>query len=470
MMREQFDDESPAGPPHHFESEQAVLGALLLDATALDRIADKLSEGDFYTGDHRKLFAAIVTMINRNQPLDVVTLAEYLESRGQLEDCGGVAYIASLVHNTPSAANIAHYAATVVDKSILRKVAQEADELRARAYQANGESGQQLLDVAQGKFMAMGDRMQKHGSTMQSMQSILPGLADHIDVQFTRWAGGDDSVVIGLESGLTELDQLTTGLQGGDLIIVAGRPSMGKTAFALGIAEHNAVMNGLPSAVFSLEMDAKRLMARTLASISGINSQRIWTGRLYDKGDDWSRLTAGLGKLNEAPLYVDDDGTLTVNDIKARARRLHRECGGLKLIVIDYLQLINTTSKSHNRAEDLSEISRELKRLAKELNVPVIALSQLSRAVESRPNKRPIMSDIRESGAIEQDADLIIFVYRDEYYNPDSSDKGTAEIIIAKQRNGPVKTVRANFDANLTKFRDFVRADYDGQGKYEDAA
>lgn len=460
-MRDQPDYDNMQKPPHHDESEQAVLGALLLDATAYDRIADKISEGDFYTTDHRRLFSAIVTMINRNQPLDVVTLAEYLQSRGQLDDIGGVGYIASLVHNTPSAANIGHYASTVVDKSILRKVAFEADELRVRAYQANGESGPQLLDIAQGKFMAIGERMQKSASSLQTVQHILSGLTEHIDEQYTRRQSGDESAVIGLETGLSDLDELTTGLQGGDLIIIAGRPSMGKTALAINMAEHASVQNGLPVAVFSLEMDAKRLTSRSLASLSGINSQRIWTGRIYDQ--EWDRLTTGLGKLSNAPLFIDDDGTLTVNDIKARARRVHRECGGLKLIVIDYLQLINTIGNGHNRAEDLSEISRELKRLAKELNVPVIALSQLNRSVESRPNKRPILSDIRESGAIEQDADLIIFVYRDEYYNPDSSDKGTAEIIVAKQRNGPVDTVRANFNANLTRFENYVRADYQGE-------
>lgn len=462
IVRDQSDYDNLQTPPHHDESEQAVLGALLLDATAYDRIADKISENDFFTGDHRKLFAAIVTMINRNQPLDVVTLAEYLESRGQLDDIGGVVYIASLVQNTPSAANIAHYAATVVDKSILRKVAFEADELRVRAFQANGESGQQLLDVAQGKFMAIGERMQKSGSTLQSVQHILTSLTDHIDEQFTRRQSGDDNPVIGLETSLHDLDELTTGLQGGDLIIIAGRPSMGKTALAINMAEHAAVNNDLPVAVFSLEMDAKRLTSRSLASLSGVNSQRIWTGRIYDQ--EWDRITTGLGKLNNAPLFIDDDGTLTVNDIKARARRVHRECGGLKLIVIDYLQLINTAQKSHNRAEDLSEISRELKRLAKELNVPVIALSQLNRSVESRPNKRPVLSDIRECGAIEQDADIIIFVYRDEYYNPDSQDKGTAEIIVAKQRNGPVATVRANFNANLTRFENFHMPSYEGGG------
>lgn len=449
-------------PPHHLESEQAVIGALLLDSSAYDRIADKLSEGDFYSRDHRMIYAAIVSIIGRNSALDVVTLAEYLHSRGQLEDCGGVSYLGSLVQNTPSAANISHYAATVVDKSILRKVAQEADELRARAYHTDGVTGESLLDVAQGKFLAIGERMEKSGSTLLAVQKILTGLTDHIDEQFSRRMAGDDSAVIGLETGLSDLDELTTGLQGGDLIIIAGRPSMGKTALAINMAEYAAVNSGLPVAVFSLEMDAKRLTSRSLASLSGINSQRIWTGRIYDQ--EWDRLTAGLGKLNNAPLFIDDDGTLTVNDIKARARRVHRECGGLKLIVIDYLQLINTPQNSRNRAEDLSEISRELKRLAKELNVPVIALSQLSRNVESRPNKRPIMSDIRESGAIEQDADLIIFVYRDEYYNPDSQDKGTAEIIVAKQRNGPVATVRANFNANLTRFENFTHPEYVSDG------
>ncbi|HSH86873.1 MAG TPA: replicative DNA helicase [Methylophilus sp.] len=450
-MRDQEEFEGQT-PPYHFESEQAVLGALLLNNEAFYQVADKLSEGDFFTRDHRMIYAGIVFINARNQPVDIVSLADYLDSRQQLADCGGVAYLGSLVHNTPSAANIGHYASVVVDRSILRKLAQESDEIRARAFKTNGTSGKELLDIAQSKFMAISQRVEKGASSMQSMQQILPELADHIDAHFMRREAGDSNPVIGLETSLRDLDELTTGLQGGDLIIIAGRPSMGKTALAINIAEHAAVNLSKAVHIFTFEMSSKQLTNRMLASLSGINSQRQWTGRLYD--GEWDGLTTGIGKLNEAPIYMDEDSTLTVNDIKARARRLHREIGGLSLIVVDYLQLIATRG-SGNRAEDLSEISRELKRLAKELDVPVIAISQLSRSVESRPNKRPIMSDIRESGAIEQDADLIMFVYRDEYYNKDSAEKGMAEIIVAKQRNGPVRTVRATFDANLTKFKDY---------------
>lgn len=447
-------------PPHSADSEAAVLGALLLDNAAIDKVADLINEDDFYTRDNRLMFAAISTMLQRNQPVDIVTLAEYLESRKQLDDCGGVQAIASMVQNTPSAANIRHYAQRVVDKSILRKVASEADAILMRAYHAGDATGASLLDEAQGKFMAISQRVEKNASSMQGITQVLSQLADHIDENFTKRQAGNDDLVIGLETGLRDLDKMTTGLQGGDFVIVAGRPSMGKTAFAINIAEHVALSLGKPTLIFSLEMSNKQLTNRMLAGVAKVNSQRIWTGRIYDH--EWERLMAGIGRLNEAPVHMDDDASLNVNDIKARARRLHRETGGLALIVIDYLQLIAASNARGNRVEDLSEISRELKRLAKELDIPVIALSQLSRAVEQRPSKRPIMSDLRESGAIEQDADVIMFVYRDEYYNPDSADKGTAEIIIAKQRNGPVGTIRANFTKNITKFSDMETPSYMG--------
>lgn len=459
MQQEEFDGQEP---PYHLESEQSIIGALMLDNQAFDRIGDLVSELDFFTRDHRYIFRAMTEILNRNQPLDLITLAENLDSRKQLEDVGGLAYLGSLVQNTPTAAHIERYAQIVRDKSLMRTMAQIADEIRKRVFNPNGATAKELLDFAQGKFMAIGDNSAKGDKSQQSMQQILPKLVEHIDTHFMKWKSGEDCAVIGLETGLTDIDELTTGLQGGDLVIIAGRPSMGKTALAINFAEHACVNLNQHVQVFSFEMSAQQLTNRMLASTSGINSQRLWTGRIYEQ--EWDNLSAGIGKLNQANIHIDEDATLTVGDIKARARRLHREVGGLKLIVIDYLQLISTKN-SGNRAEDLSEISRELKRLAKELDVPVVALSQLSRSVEGRPNKRPIMSDIRESGAIEQDADVIMFVYRDEYYNLDSSDKGTAEINIAKQRNGPVGVVRAVFDANLTKFKNYVpmRED-DGSG------
>lgn len=457
-------DEHLMLPPHSVESEMALLGALLLEPRSYDNIADLIGEDDFYTRDNRLIFSAIAAMIGRNHPLDVVTLAEYLQSHKQLDDVGGVQVLVDLVKNTPSAANIRHYAERVVDKSILRKVALEADSVVHRAYQQSGVTGRELLDDAQGKLMAIGQRVERNGSSMRTVQQVLADLSDHIDENYTKRMAGGDDLVIGLETGLRKLDEMTTGLQGGDLIIIGGRPSMGKTSLAINVAEHVAVKLTQPVMVFSFEMSSKQLTNRMLASQSGINSQRLWSGRIYDR--EWGPLTAGIGRLNGAALTIDEDATLTVTEIKARARRVHRDCGGLKLIVIDYLQLI-ATKGSGNRAEDLSEISRELKRLAKELNVPVIAISQLSRSVESRPDKRPILSDIRESGAIEQDADVVMFVYRDEYYNLDTQYKGTAEIIIAKQRNGPVDTVHVAFNANLTRFEDMdlpeYGGDYDGQ-------
>jgi replicative DNA helicase len=450
-------------PPHHLESEQSIIGGLLLDNLAFDRISDKISELDFFTADNRKIFRAISEILSKRHPLDLVTLADHLESRKQLEDVGGIGFLADLVRNTPSAANIERYAEIVRDKSLMRSMAQISDEVRKRVLNPNGSSAKELLDFAQGKFMAIGENVAKSATSMQSIQLVLPRVADKIDEMFMR--EGDDDVV-GLSTGLTDLDKLTTGLQPDDLFVLAGRPSMGKTALALNIARHVA-LSGKNVAIFSLEMSNDKLVYRFLSDLSGIHSQRLRTGRLYEA--DWAGLTTAMGKLSDVGIHMDDDASLTVGDIKARARRLFRSLpDGLQLIVIDYLQLIVTPGGSANRANEVAEVTRELKRLAKELQVPVLVLSQLNRSVESRPDKRPVMSDLRESGGIEQDADLIAFVYRDEYYNHDSEYKGTAEIIIAKQRNGPVDTVRTNFVSHLTRFENYVNMQPDdGSERYE---
>lgn len=460
MMREQPDEFLPE-PPHHIESEQAVIGALLLDNSAYDRIADKLSENDFFTRDHRMIYRAAAEILNMHKPLDVVTLAEHLDVRKQLDDVGGVFYIGSLVQSTPSAANIERYADIVHDKALMRTMAQIADEVQKRVMNPNGASAKELLDFAQGRFMSVGEGVAKRATTMQSMNEVLPRVAEKIDELYSRETVDD---VTGLATGLRDLDKLTAGMQPGDLIVIAGRPSMGKTALSLNIARHAGVALRKNVCVFSLEMINDQLVNRFVSDLSGIHSERLRTGRLYDA--DWSGLTTALGKLNDVGIYMDDGAGMTVSDLKVRARRLHRQLpDGLHLIVIDYLQLIATTGGANNRANEIAEITRELKSLAKELKLPVIVLSQLNRGVEQRPDKHPVMSDLRESGGIEQDADVIAFVYRDEYYNDDSQYKGEAEIMIAKQRNGPIGNVRTKFVKHLTRFEDLDLQGGDGEGE-----
>lgn len=445
-------------PPHHLPSEQAVLGALLLDNSAYDRIADRIEANDFFTRDHRLIFKAMDGILSKHKTLDVVTLSEVLDAQRQLDDVGGFEYLVGLVRGTPSAANIERYADIVHDKAIMRTLAQIADEVQKRVMNANGANAKELLDFAQGRFMSVGEGVAKRAVTMQSMQEVLPRVADRIDELYSREQVDD---MTGLASGLAELDDLTAGFQPGDLIVLAGRPSMGKTALSLNIARHVAVALSKNVCVFSLEMINDQLVTRFISDLSGINNERLRTGRLYDP--DWAGFTTALGKLSDVGIYMDDGAGMTVNDLKARARRLHRQLpDGLHLIVIDYLQLIATPGGSNNRANEIAEVTRELKSLAKELKLPVIVLSQLNRGVENRPDKRPVMSDLRESGGIEQDADVIMFVYRDEYYHPDSQYKGEAEVIISKQRNGPLGTVRTKFVKHLTRFENLEAAGYMG--------
>ncbi|UDM18902.1 replicative DNA helicase [Vogesella sp. XCS3] len=440
-------------PPHSIEAEQSVLGGLMLDNEAWDRIADKIAEGDFYRHDHRLIFRHIGRLIEANQPADVVTVAESLTSTGDLEGSGGIAYLASMAQNTPSAANIKRYAEIIRERSIMRSLAQASQEIQTSVMNPEGRDAATLLDDAQARMMTIADSAAKAREGFRASPEILKNVIARIDELYSR-DNPDD--VTGVPTGFADIDKKTSGFQPGDLIIVAGRPSMGKTAFSMNIAENVCIEAGLPVAVFSMEMSEEQLMTRMLSSVGRIDAEVLKTGRLQD--DDWQKLTYATARLSDAPLFIDESPALTVLDLKARARRLARQHGGrLGLIVVDYLQLMSGDSDSgQNRNEVLGTISRGLKSLAKELKCPVVALSQLSRNVESRPNKRPIMSDIRESGAIEQDADIIIFMYRDEYYNPDSDQKGVAEAIFGKYRNGATGTVRLAFVGNHSRFENYA--------------
>jgi replicative DNA helicase len=440
-------------PPHSVEAEQSVLGGLLLENEALDKIADLLSAADFYRHDHRLIFTHISKLIEQNKPADIVTVAESLESSAELSSVGGIAYLGALAQNTPTAANIRRYAEIVRERAVMRKLVEVGSGIAESAYHPQGRDAQQLLDEAEAKIFQIAEGGKRSTQGFLDIKVLLPQVADRIDYLYQRENQGD---VTGVPTGFADLDERTSGLQPGDLIIVAGRPSMGKTAFSVNIAENVALDSKKPVAIFSMEMGATQLATRMIGSVGRLDQHRMRNGNLED--EDWVRLTTALGKLNEAPIFIDEGAGLSSFDVRARARRLHRQCGGLGLIVIDYLQLMtgNAGRQSENRATEISEISRSLKSLAKELDVPVIALSQLNRGLEQRTDKRPVMSDLRESGAIEQDADLILFIYRDEVYNPDSQDKGTAEIIIAKQRNGPIGRVRLTFIGQNTRFENFA--------------
>jgi len=438
-------------PPHSIEAEQSLLGGLVLDNSAWDRIADLVNEVDFYRDDHRRIFRQIQRLIDAGRPADVVTVFEALDKAGEAEQAGGLAYLGEIANNTPSAANIRRYAEIVRERAILRKLVTVGDEIAASALNPLGKEAKQLLDEAESKVFEIKDAGSRHTEGFTPIQPLLGQVVDRIQELYDREHPSD---ITGIPTGFSDLDHKTSGLQPGDMIIVAGRPSMGKTAFALNMAEHVALEAGLPVAIFSMEMPGTQLAMRFLSSVGKLDAHRVRTGRLND--DEWQRMTYALGKLHEAPIHIDETPALNATELRARARRLYRQCGKLGLIVVDYLQLMSSVSTGENRATEISEISRSVKALAKELSVPVIALSQLSRNVESRPNKRPVMSDLRESGAIEQDADVILFIYRDEVYNPDSPDKGSAEIIIGKQRNGPIGVVKLTFLGEYTRFQNFA--------------
>ncbi|MBE2258681.1 MAG: replicative DNA helicase [Rhodobacteraceae bacterium] len=438
-------------PPHSLEAEQSVLGGLLLDNAAFDKIADLIAAGDFYRDEHRRIYRQVCKLLERGKPADAVTVAESLDLAGEGNATGGLAYLGELAANTPSAANIRRYAEIVRERAILRQLVTAGDDIAGSALNPLGRDPKTLLDEAEAKVFAIAEGGLRHQTGFQHINPLLTQVVERIQELHDR---DNPSDITGVPSGYHDLDGKTSGLQSGDLLIVAGRPSMGKTSFALNIAEHVAIEVGLPVAVFSMEMGGTQLAMRMLSSVGRLDAHRVRTGRLND--DEWSRLSFALGKMHEAPIYIDETPALNPIDLRARARRLHRQCGKLGLVVIDYLQLMSATSQGENRATEISEISRALKGLAKELGVPVMALSQLNRSLEQRPNKRPVMSDLRESGAIEQDADVIMFIYRDEVYSPDTAEKGVAEIIIGKQRNGPIGTVRLTFLGEYTRFENFA--------------
>lgn len=438
-------------PPHSIEAEQSVLGGLLLDNAAFDKIADLVGESDFYRDEHKRIYRQIRKLLERNKPVDVVTVAESLDLSGEGGETGGLAYLGELAANTPSAANIRRYAEIVRERAVLRQLVTAGDEIAGSALNPLGRDPKQLLDEAEARVFAIAEGGFRHQTGFQHINPLLTQVVDRIQELHDR---DNPSDITGVPTGYHDLDSKTSGLQPGDLLIIAGRPSMGKTSLALNMAEYVAIEVGLPVAVFSMEMGGTQLAMRMLSSVGRLDAHRVRTGRLDD--DDWSRLSFALGKMHEAPLYIDETPALNPIDLRARARRLHRQCGKLGMIVIDYLQLMSVSGQGENRATEISEISRSLKSLAKELNVPVVALSQLNRSLEQRPNKRPVMSDLRESGAIEQDADVIMFIYRDEVYNPDTPDKGSAEIIIGKQRNGPIGMTRLTFVGEYTRFENFA--------------
>ncbi len=438
-------------PPHSIEAEQSVIGGLLRDNAAWDRIADFMRAEDFYRYDHRIIFEQMIRLINSGKPADVVTVSEALNMLGKAEEVGGMAYLNAMAQNTPSAANIRRYAEIVRDRGVLRKLITVADEVSGNAFNPQGKEVKQILDEAEAKIFAIAEAGARGAAGWLPVQPLLTQVVERIDELYSR---DSSSEITGVPTGWTDLDKMTSGLQPGDMVVVAGRPSMGKTAFSMNIAENVAVEAGLPVAVFSMEMGGVQLAMRMLGSVGLLDQHRLRTGKLID--EDWPRLTHAIQKMNDAQVYIDETPALNPIEMRARARRLARQCGKLGLIVVDYLQLMQGSQPGDNRSAEISEISRSLKGLAKELHCPVIALSQLNRSLEQRPNKRPVMSDLRESGAIEQDADVIIFLYRDEVYNPDSPDKGTAEIIIGKQRNGPIGAVRLTWIGAYTKFGNYT--------------
>ncbi|BAU48469.1 DNA helicase [Sulfurifustis variabilis] len=440
-------------PPQSIDAEQSVLGGLLLDNQRWDAIADKISADDFYRREHRVIFNAISALCGESNPADVITVSERLESQGELEAAGGLAYLGALANNTPSAANIVAYAAIVRERSVLRSLVNAATEISELAYSPDGRTAGELLDLAEKRIFDISEMGGRARTGYQPIASILSATVDRID-QLYRTQGS----VTGVATGFTDLDEKTSGLQNSDLIIIAGRPSMGKTTLAMNIAENAAVGHRVPVAVFSLEMPGTQLAMRMMASLGRINSHRVRTGKLDD--EDWPRLTSAVSLLSEAPIFIDDTPGITPMELRARARRIKRE-HGLGLIIVDYLQLMQSTETTENRATEISQITRALKGLAKELDVPLIAMSQLNRSLENRTDKRPVMSDLRESGAIEQDADVILFIYRDEVYNEDSPAKGTAEVIIAKQRNGPIGKVTLTFLGEYTKFENYISGGFE---------
>jgi replicative DNA helicase len=444
-------------PPHSVEAEQSVLGGLMLDSAAWDQVADRVLAEDFYRNDHRLIFEAVAGLIERNQPCDAVTLSGHLESQGVLDQVGGLAYLGSLARDTPTSANIRAYADIVRERSVLRQLITAGNEIVTNALEPEGREAREIVDDAERAVFEIAERGSRGKVGFRTVKSILPDVVNRIDEMYHS-----DGKLTGISTGFTKLDEMTSGLNAGDLIIVAGRPSMGKTTLAVNIAENAALGSGKSAAIFSMEMSAESLTLRMISSLGRINQSHLRTGRLSE--DDWPRIDSAMTQLGAAKIYVDETPALSPTEVRARARRLKRE-RGLDLIVVDYLQLMQVAGTKENRATEISEISRSLKALAKELKVPVIALSQLNRGVEQRVEKKPVMSDLRESGALEQDADVILLIYREEVYDKNTTRKGIADIIIAKQRNGPTGDIQLTFLGEYTKFENYAPESY-GEGVF----
>ena len=445
-------------PPHSIESEQSVLGGLMLDNESWDRVAETVVGQDFYSRNHRKIYEVMGTLAEAGDPIDLITVTEELDQRGELDTVGGFAYLGEIAKNTPSAANIVAYAEIVRERAVVREMIGVAHEIAEAGYDPQGRKSHDLLDFAESKVFAIAEARTSSSEGPQSLHTILENTVDKIEDLYKNPQDG----ITGVSSGFNDLDKMTSGLQPTDLIIVAARPSMGKTTFAMNLCEHAAMTQDKPVLIYSLEMPSESIMMRMLASLSRVNQTAVRTGQLDD--EDWARISATMGMMIEkGKMYIDDGSGLTPTEVRSRARRVARDNGGISMIMVDYLQLMQVPGLSENRTLEIAEISRSLKALAKELECPVIALSQLNRTLEQRADKRPINSDLRESGAIEQDADLIMFIYRDEVYHEDSPDKGTAEIIIGKQRNGPIGKCRLTFQGEFSRFDNYAGPAYDDE-------
>ena len=435
-------------PPNSMEAEQSLIGGLMQDAQAYDKVADVIESGDFYRKDHRLIYQGIVDLVEKGSPCDVVTVSEHLDSHGLLEQSGGFEYLATLANETAGAANAKAYANIIRERSTLRSLINAGNEIAGSAFTNDGRSATEILDDAESLVFEIAERGARGKKGFKSLKQILPDAVDRIDELHRT-----DGSITGISSGFSEFDKLTAGLQGGDLVIIAGRPSMGKTTFAVNIAENAAIGAKVPTAIFSMEMPDQQLAMRMISSLGRVDQTHLRTGNFPD--EDWSRINTAVQLMSDAPIFIDDTPGMSPTEIRARCRRLQRE-HNLGLVVVDYLQLMQVPGNNENRATEISEISRSLKALAKEMDCPVIALSQLNRSVEQRTDKRPVMSDLRESGAIEQDADVIVFIYREEVYNQDTPRKGIADISIAKQRNGPIGDFPLTFVGKYTKFENWV--------------
>ncbi|MDX1733106.1 MAG: replicative DNA helicase [Halioglobus sp.] len=439
--------------PHSVEAEQSVLGGLLLSADGWSSVAEEVTAADFYRPGHRMIFRQIQQLADSLEPIDVITVADKLQASGELEAAGGLSYLTELAHNTPSASNIRAYAQVVRERASLRSLIEVAQDIADSGFNPEGRSSDDLINEAERRIMQISEQGPKAGGPRE-VNPLLQSALERIEE-----LSAADSHITGLSTGFADLDDRTAGLQDSDLVIVAGRPSMGKTSFAMNLVEHAVLNQDKPVLVFSMEMPADQLIIRMLSSIGRIDQRRVRVGQLDDA--DWPKLSVAINKLKDVPLFIDDTPALTPTEVRSRARRVYREHGGLAMIMVDYMQLMQVAGASEGRTAEISEISRSLKAIAKEFSVPMVALSQLNRSLEQRPNKRPVNSDLRESGAIEQDADVIMFIYRDEVYHPETAEPNTAEIIIGKQRNGPIGTVNLAFQGEFTRFDNLARGAYD---------